>query len=435
MASDPHDGDEHGEPGPPPVDLSIEVHRLDPEAAADITQEIRGIAEARADDGWAVEDDARPTAAAGPPTDEPLSVDELRDAWDVLDIAERLDGVRLLPREDAEDFFIALPAVDQVAVVLALRPGDQRSWLRLLEPDDVADVVQEAPEDQRGRLLGLLDGPTRKEVEALLAYEEDEAGGLMNPRYARLRAQMTADEAISYLRRQARSRLETIYYAYVLDHDQKLLGVVSFRDLFRAPPTRVVSEIMEREVVSANEELDQEALSRLFAEHDLTVVPIVDAQGVMKGIVTVDDIVDVVREEATEDAQKFGGMEALEVPYLQSRRREMIRKRGAWLTVLLVGEMLTATALGFFEKDHRQGGGADPVHPAHHLERRQLGLAGVDAGHPGDGARRGPRRRLVAGHAPRARHRAGARRPARRGRLGPHPDLGGGRRLRRPLLR
>ena len=330
---------------------TAELAPLDPDEARAAALEIREIAEQRADD----DTDASavtlqlPTSAA--PADEPLSVDELRDAWDVLDIAERLDGVRLLPREDAEDFFIALPAVDQVAVVLALRPGDQRSWLRLLEPDDVADVVQEAPEDQRGRLLGLLDGPTRKEVEALLAYEEDEAGGLMNPRYARLRAQMTADEAISYLRRQARSRLETIYYAYVLDHDQKLLGVVSFRDLFRAPPTRVVSEIMEREVVSANEELDQEALSRLFAEHDLTVVPIVDAQGVMKGIVTVDDIVDVVREEATEDAQKFGGMEALEVPYLQSRRREMIRKRGAWLTVLLVGEMLTATALGFFEKD------------------------------------------------------------------------------------
>lgn len=349
MASDPHDGDEHGEPSPPPADLSIEVHRLDPEAAADITQEIRGIAEARADDGWAMEDDARPTAASGPPTDEPLGVDELRDAWAVLDAAERIDGLRLLPREDGEEFFIALAGPDQADLLIAMRRGERRSWLRLLEPDDVADVVQAVPDDERAGLLAMLDGPTRKEVEALLAYEEDDAGGLMNTRYARLRPTMTADEAISYLRRQARTQLETIYYAYVLDGEQHLLGVVSFRDLFAAPGTQRVAEIMEKDVVSADPSLDQEALSRLFAEHDLTVMPIVDAAGVMRGIVTVDDIVDVVQEEATEDAQKFGGMEALEVPYLQSRRREMLRKRGGWLAVLLVGEMLTATALAFFE--------------------------------------------------------------------------------------
>ena len=354
---------EHGAPAngdaePRPRSVRSTLSPLDPDEAAATTLEIRAIAEHRAEASADQDDGAdaaatapMPTPAAGDDDDEPLSMDELRDAWDVLDVAERLDGFRLLPREDAEDFFIALPAGDQCAVLLAMRAGDQRSWLRLLEPDDVADVIQDAPGGQKVRMLGLLDGPTRKEVEALMAYAEDEAGGLMNPRYARLRPQMTADEAVSYLRRQARSQLETIYYAYVLDTEQRLQGVVSFRDLFRAPPTRLVSDIMEREVVSADEQLDQEALSRLFAEHDLTVVPIVDGNGVMKGIVTVDDIVDVVQEEATEDIQKFGGMEALEVPYLQSRRREMIRKRGIWLTVLLIGEMLTATALGFFEHD------------------------------------------------------------------------------------
>lgn len=351
-ATTPARGDATPLPTPP-----AEMAPLDPEEAREVALEIREIAEQRAEEPESDEDAAVTTQLATPPRStaaaalEPLSVDELRDAWDVLDLGERLDGLRLLPREDAEDYFIALPAVDQCAVVLALRPGEQRSWLRLLEPDDVADLIQESPDDQRARLLGLLDGPTRKEVEALLAYEEDEAGGLMNPRYARLRPQMTADEAVSYLRRQARSRLETIYYAYVLDPEQRLQGVVSFRDLFTAPPKQLVSEIMVREVVKADEELDQEALSRMFAEHDLTVIPIVNGDGVMKGIVTVDDIVDVVQEEATEDAQKFGGMEALETPYLQSRRREMIKKRGTWLTVLLVGEMLTATALGFFEAD------------------------------------------------------------------------------------
>jgi magnesium transporter len=125
---------------------------------------------------------------------------------------------------------------------------------------------------------------------------------------------------------------------------------VSFRDLLVAPPHKTVADIMETDVVRVNDEMDQQTLSRIFAEHDLTVIPVVDADGKMKGIVTVDDIVDVVQEEATEDAQKFGGMEALDLPYLQSSRRDMIKKRGIWLAVLLLGEMLTATALGFFQE-------------------------------------------------------------------------------------
>ena len=355
----PEDGDsprpERPDPTPvPAADASTEVTRLDPEEVADITQEIREIAESRAGDGWAVDDEPPPSPAttappASPAADEPLDVDELRDAWAVLDHAERLDGLHLLPREDAEEFFIALPGPDQADLLHAMGRGERRQWMRLLEPDDVADVVQAAAADDRPALLGLLDGPTRKEVEALLAYEEDEAGGLMNTRYARLRPGMTADEAISYLRRQARTQVETIYYAFVLDGEQRLLGVVSFRDLFAAAPSARVSEIMTQDVVSADPEMDQEALSRLFAEHDLSVIPIVEPGGVMKGIVTVDDIVDVVQEEATEDAQKFGGMGALEVPYLQTQRREMLRKRGPWLAVLLLGGMLTTTALAFFQ--------------------------------------------------------------------------------------
>ncbi len=347
----PDDGErEQPERGDP--DASTEVARLDPAESAHITQEIREIAESRGGDGWAMEDDAGPAPAADPPpaADEPLNVDELRDAWAVLDPTERRDGLHLLPREDGEEYFIALPGADQADLLRAMSRGERRSWMRLLEPDDVADVVQAAPGGERATLLALLDGPTRKEVEALLAYEEDEAGGLMNTRYARLRPNMTADEAISYLRRQARTQVETIYYAFVLDPDQRLLGVVSFRDLFAAAAAQRVSEIMERDVVSADPEMDQEALSRLFAEHDLSVVPIVEPGGVMKGIVTVDDIVDVVQEEATEDAQKFGGMGALEVPYLQTRRREMLRKRGPWLAVLLIGGMLTTTTLAFFQE-------------------------------------------------------------------------------------
>src|SRR5690606_36013565 len=235
-----------------------------------------------------------------------LSVDDLRDAWPLLDLDERGDGLRVLPREDAEDFFVSLPASDQAALILHFRPGQRRQWMRMLEPDDVADVIQDAGDEHKATLLGLLDAPTRKEVAALLAYAEDEAGGLMSTRYARLRPQVTADEAISYLRRQARDRPETIDASYGLDPDHRLIGVVSFRDLFAADPKKTVAEIMETDVVRVTDEMDQETVSRIFAEHDLNVIPVIDKEGRMKGIVTVDDIVDVVQEEATEDIQKFG---------------------------------------------------------------------------------------------------------------------------------
>jgi len=338
-----------------PADATGEVSTLPPEEALKVTAEIRAIAELRGEESdlfplgdLATTGSVHPATVA-PPSEDELSADDLRDAWPLLDLEERSDGLHVLPREDAEDFFASLPATDQAALLLHFPPGQRRQWMRMLEPDDVADVIQQAGEEHKATLLALLDVPTRKEVTALLAYEEDEAGGLMSTRYARLRPQMTADEAISFLRRQARAAVETIYYAYVLESDQRLLGVVSFRDLFGADPRRTVAEIMETDVVRVSDEMDQETVSRVFAEHDLNVVPVVDAEGKMKGIVTVDDIVDVVQEEATEDAQKFGGMAALEVPYLQSSRSDMIKKRGGWLILLLVGSMLTATALESFE--------------------------------------------------------------------------------------
>jgi magnesium transporter len=276
---------------------------------------------------------------------------ELHDAWMILSPGDRVVGFKLLSRPDAEDFFLELPAHDQSELLLALPVEEQRTWMRLSPPDDAADLIQEAPAEERDRLLGLLDEPTRKEVRALLAYAEDAAGGLMNPRYARLRPNMTVDEAISYLRKQARERLETIYYVYVLDEQQHLLGVVSFRELFAAQPDKRVRDIMHEEVLTVREDQDQESVSRVVAQNDLYAIPVVDAENRVKGIVTADDIIDVVQEEATEDAQKFGGMEALEAPYLKTSFLSMVKKRGGWLAALFLGEMLTATAMSYFEDE------------------------------------------------------------------------------------
>jgi len=276
---------------------------------------------------------------------------ELYEAWPILSTEERVEGFEVLERKDADDFFLQLNARDRAELILGLPPGERRLWMRLLAPDDAADLIQEAPAEEREGLLALLDDATRREVKGLLDYAEDDAGGLMNTRYSRLRADMTVDEAISYLRRDARAREKTVYYAYVVDVEERLLGVVSFRDLIVASGEKLVREVMRTEVISAPEDLDQEALSQLFMRHHLMMVPVVDAQGRIKGIVSVDDIVDVVQEEATEDIQKLGGVETLEGPYLQVPLLRMIQKRAGWLAALFLGEMLTATAMGQFQTE------------------------------------------------------------------------------------
>jgi magnesium transporter len=280
-----------------------------------------------------------------------LTGSELREAWPVLSTEERLEGLGLLTHAETEALFMGMHAHDQADLLLAAPLPTRRSLMRFLPPDDAADVVQEASTEDRHSLLALLDEPTRKEVVALLAYAEDDAGGLMSPRYARLRPEMSVDEAISYLRRQTRQHVESVYYLYVLDAEQHLLGVVSFRDLFSAQPDKRVRDVMHTDVVTVPEDMDQEAVSKLFAEHNFLAMPVVDAERRVKGIVTVDDIVDVVQEEATEDIQKLGGMEALDAPYLSIGFGAMLRKRGGWLSVLFLSEMLTASAMAVFEKE------------------------------------------------------------------------------------
>lgn len=290
-------------------------------------------------------------ASERPIPDDELTAADLREIWSILSLEEKVQGFRVLPREEAESLLFGLANTDLTKLVLALKPSDRRYWIRMLQPDDIADLIQAAPGEERDGLLGLLDERARHEVNALLAYAEDEAGGLMNPRYARVRPDMTVDEAVSYLRKLARQNLGTFSYAYVLDEQQHLLGAISLRELFASGGERRVRDVMRTDLVTLQENVDQETVSQVFAESDLVAIPVVDAEGHMKGIVTVDDVVDVVREEATEDIQKFGGMEALEAPYLATSFLEMVKKRGVVLAALFVGEMLTASAMSHYEDE------------------------------------------------------------------------------------
>jgi len=173
----------------------------------------------------------------------------------------------------------------------------------------------------------------------------------MNPRYARVRPEMSAEEAIAYIRRQIKEQPGSLNYAYVIDADQHLEGVVSFRQLFGMTPEQKIRDVMRPDLVTVPETMDQEEVSRLFAQHHLLAIPVIDVNGRMKGVVTADDIVEVVREEATEDIQKIGGTAALGAPYLQVGIMGMIRRRAGWLSALFLGEMLTATAMTYFQNE------------------------------------------------------------------------------------
>ncbi len=278
-------------------------------------------------------------------------VEQLREKWVSLNIDQRRKKFKSLPRSDAEELFLNFDPKEQAELILNLPNLERRSWLRLLAPDDAADLIQEFPQVAREELLDLLDEDTKQDVLALLVYAEDEAGGLMNPRFVRLKPDISVDVAVRYLRTQARKHVETIHYAYVIGAEESLLGTVSFRDLLLAPPEKPVSEVMTKNLVTVPEDMDQEEVSRKFSLYGLTAIPVVDAQNHMKGIVTVDDVVDVVEQEATEDMQKISGMQALHAPYFQVGFFHMIKKRAGWLTILFLGETFTATAMGYYEKE------------------------------------------------------------------------------------
>jgi len=264
--------------------------------------------------------------------------------------AERAEHFLSLPRLDQEEFFMQLPSREQAGLFESLGPADRKLWIRFLAPDDATDLLQELSNELRAEALSLTDQSTRGEIIALLSYREDEAGGLMSPRYVRVRPEMLVAEAIRYVRQQART-VNPIHYVYVLDPSQRLQGVLSLRQLFVAPAEAKIAEIMERDLVTVPDEMDQESVSQMFQKNRYVALPVVDPQNRMQGVVTLDDILDVSQEEATEDIHKLGAIEALDAPYPDVPLLQMIKKRAGWLTLLFVGEMFTATAMSQFEDE------------------------------------------------------------------------------------
>jgi magnesium transporter len=244
--------------------------------------------------------------------------------------------------------FEYLPTEWQVKMV---EGGGREQMAHLIEKmshDDRVDLLRRLMPRVREGLLRLVDEADRKDIAMLVSHAPNTAGGLMTTDYAWLPPDLTASEALERLRLQA-PESETIYYIYVLDDQRKLLGVVSLRDLILAARNTRIRDIMEETVVTVKATDDRELLAQIIARYDLIAIPVVDNEGRMVGIVTHDDVMDVVVKEATEDAYRMGAVGALEENYLEANFITIWRKRAVWLALLFVAEMFTFNAMAFFD--------------------------------------------------------------------------------------
>ncbi|HLJ12032.1 MAG TPA: magnesium transporter [Planctomycetaceae bacterium] len=263
------------------------------------------------------------------------------DCWRVLSQAD------LHRRGEIFEFF---RRPRQMALVATIDKPHVSALLEVMAPDDRVDLLKKMEQSQIESLLPLVAQAERDDIRKLLSYPEHSAGSIMTTEYASLREDMSVKDALAQLRLQAPNR-ETIYYVYVIDDARRLRGFVSLRKLILAPLETRVADIMDRDVISVRVEDDQEDVARKIARYDFIAMPVVDDQERLVGIVTHDDVLDVLQQEATEDVHRLGAVQPLTEQYLESDFFTLWYKRATWLSLLFVAELFTFTALAHFESE------------------------------------------------------------------------------------
>jgi len=272
---------------------------------------------------------------------------ELADLMEPLSAEKKAIVFRLLPREHAAKVFSHLPQDRQEQMLKAMAHEEVASMLNAMSPDDRTSLLEELPANVIQHMLNLLSPEERKVARQLLGYAEDSVGRLMTPDFVRIRPEWTIAYALNHIRRYGLDS-ETMSMVYVIDSQDKLIDDLRMRQILLASPRARVSDLMDNRFIALKAADNREAAVEAFKEADLVALPVTDSDGVLLGIVTVDDILDVLEEEATEDIQKIGGTEALDEPYMTIALPLMVRKRASWLVILFLSEMLTATAMGRF---------------------------------------------------------------------------------------
>ena len=279
--------------------------------------------------------------------------------WRPREVAESLAGLgaqdqvlafRVLPRDVAASVFEYMPPAAQRALVKAMGQEDAGGLLDRVSPDDRTLFLSELPANVTKQLLALLTDEERAEAAQLLGYPAGTVGRLMTPHYIAVKEGWTVQQVLDYVREHGRNS-ETLNVVYVVDEAGLLIDDIRIREFLVVPTTQHVADLMDRRYVTLKATDTQQAAVELFRREDRTALPVTDTVGVLIGIVTVDDALDVAEEAATREFQRVGGSEALGEPYLTLSPMGMVKKRAGWLVVLFLGEMLTATAMGFFEKE------------------------------------------------------------------------------------
>ncbi|KUL25225.1 magnesium transporter [Chlorobium limicola] len=280
--------------------------------------------------------------------------------WMPADLAELISDLpeneqailfRLLPKELATETFEYLDFDSQQNLLTALTKKDVTHILNSMSADDRTALLEELPGPVAQELLKLLSFKEFKIAKTLLAYAEASVGRLMSPDFLSVKKDWDMNQVLEYIRTYGHES-ETLNVIYVVDDHGKLKGELLARELLLSPPEKKVRDIIsEDKIVTLTATQDQSDALEAFKRYDNVALPVVDSNGYLIGVVTVDDMLDVAEEEETEDIQKFGGIEALEEPYMDLPIHEVIKKRAVWLVVLFIGEMLTASAMAFFEDE------------------------------------------------------------------------------------
>ena len=282
-----------------------------------------------------------------------LAPADLADLINQLTLAEAATVVSMLPVARVIQLFDNPIMRRRGAILEQLEPDRAAEILSGLSADERTDVVQRMGHHPRHLIVPRLPPEVRKELEGLLQYPPHTAGGIMTTEFVRLDPKMLVADALKHIRSVAREK-ESIYACYVIEpQTAKLIGAVSLRDLVMADINTPVTDVMRKKPVTVNTLDDQEDVAKKIGKYNLLAVPVIEQDGSVVGFVTVDDVIDVMIEEGTEDILRLAAVEpsALDKPYMQVSLPLMIRKRAGWLVILFLGEMLTATAMGFFEKE------------------------------------------------------------------------------------
>ncbi len=256
---------------------------------------------------------------------------------------------RLLPKQQAADVFSYLPIELQQKIIVALSVREAGSILENLNADDAADLIDEMPANVVTRLLANTDPETRRDINRLLQYPDDSAGSIMTVEFMDFKESYTVQQALNKIRMEGIDK-ETINVCYITSPHRKLLGAISLRRLLLSDPNELLLNVMEDHVISANTHTDQEQVAQLIQKYDYTLLPIVDSENRLVGIVTIDDIIDIMQEEATEDIEKMAAITPTDKPYMKTSVFETWKKRIPWLLVLMVSATFTGRIIASYEQ-------------------------------------------------------------------------------------